>query len=188
MSESFYQIGPHFFLSVMNGKSYMSLNVTAVMSVSLMHSIHFQCLIVGRKTRAGVWHLRLCYQRMGFKIGVLCFESQKDHRRVSHSIIRECWREFLSKSTEIFLEVFQLGLYFILKAKTHVIKMWLICVKNTMLAYVLKLEYKHGFSKSFKGLEQEIKVIEPNSYVFAMWSGSSWKNNREGIGVSGSGY
>lgn len=42
-----------------------------------------------------------------------------------------------------------------------------------MLAYVLKLEYKHGFSKSFKGLEQEIKVIEPNSYVFAMWSGSS---------------
>ena len=61
-------------------------------------------------------------------------------------------------------------------------------LKIVMLAYVVKLECKHGFSKSFKGLEQEIRVIEPNSYLLAMWSGSSWKNNREGIGVSGSGY
>lgn len=66
--------------------------------------------------------------------------------------------------------------------------MWLICVKNSVLAYVLKLEHKHGFSKSFKGIEQEIRVIEHNSYSFVMWSGSSWKKNREGIGVSGSGY
>ena len=51
--------------------------------------------------------------------------------------------------------------------------MWLICVKNSRLAYVVKLECKHGFSKSFKGLEQEIRVIEPNSYLLAMWSGSS---------------
>ena len=66
------------------------------------------------------------------------------------------------------MEVFKLGLYFILKTKTHVIKMWLICVKNSVLAYVLKLEHKHGFSKSFKGIEQEIRVIEHNSYSFVM--------------------
>lgn len=73
------------FLSVItNGKSYTSLNVRTIISVNFMRFVHFQCLIVGRRTRLGVRHLCLYCQLTGLRIRVVWFEQQKDHLRVSH--------------------------------------------------------------------------------------------------------